>query len=299
MSRLHQSTQYQKHSRSKNGLKGKKKPPAFAACPDALAGVRQARGRIRPTVLVLALLLAGTPASASIVNIEGLRGARVEDGLSGRLELSIRGSRGNTDKSRVSTGVRLERRSARTTDLALAEYAYGESGGARDTNRAFVHLRRTVQVWARYAPEAFVQAERNEFTRLSFRGLAGGGVRATLLDASHWGAWLGLGAMYVRETLEEREGTTDAGTTHFWRASTYLSVNGDLNDYTRVYNTVYYQPAIDHPADYRLLDEAGLLVRLTERIDLRVSVQVAHQSRPPQAVDRTDVDFTTGIEYRF
>lgn len=263
---------------------------------------RAARARARTLTIAAALaLLAGQPlsASASIVNIEGVRGAPGEDGLSGRLELSVSGSRGNTEKSGVAAGVRIERRQGRTTDLALAEYAYGESSGARDTNRAFAHLRRTAGFRPRLAAEAFAQAERNEFTRLSFRGLIGAGLRVTLTDSARLRTHVGSGLMYVRETLEALEGTSDAGTEHFWRANLYLSVNGDPNDYTRAYNTLYYQPALDHPADYRLLDEAGLIVRLTERIDLRVAVQVAYQSRPPQAVDRTDVDFTTGIEIRF
>lgn len=250
--------------------------------------------------LLLAIVCAAAPAaSASIVNIEGQRGAP-EEGLSGRFHLALSGASGNTDKISIGTGARLESKRAAITDLGILEYAYGESGDVRDTNRAFGHLRRTVQVRDRHAPEAYVQAEHNEFTRLSFRGLVGGGVRSTLHDSERLRTYLGLGAFFVREQLDEREGVTDSGiTSHFWRASSYLSVNGSLNEYTSLYNTLYYQPAFDRPSDFRLLGEAGLLVRLTERVDLKVAVQVAHQSRPPENVDRTDLNFNTGLEYRF
>ena len=259
------------------------------------AAVRPWARRACAAVLLYA---AAAPATASIVNIEGQRGAP-EEGFSGRYHLSVSGASGNTDKAAVTAGARLESLRGTVTNLAILQYAYGESNDVRDTNRAFGHLRHTVQRWERVAPEAYVQAERNEFTRLSFRGLVGGGLRLNLHDSPNLRTYLGIGAFLARETWDGREGVTDSGAHYFRRASSYLSVNGSLNEYTRLYNTLYYQPALDRPSDFRLLDEAGLIVRLTESIDLKVAVLVAHQSRPPQTVENTDVNFNTGIEYRF
>lgn len=244
------------------------------------------------------LLCLFAPAHASIVNIESQRDV-VEEGFSGRFHLALGGAAGNTDKLNLRTGARLEWKRDAVTDLGILEYHYGETGAVRDTNRAFGHLRRTVQYRERRAVEAFGQVERNEFTRLSFRGLAGGGLRFTLSRHEDFRAYLGLGGFAVRESLEDQPEVTDAGERDFLRGNLYLSLNGNLNDYTTLYNTLYYQPALDDFPDFRLLNESGLLIQLTQQIDLRSSLQVVHQSRPPQRVERTDFTYLTGIEYRF
>jgi putative salt-induced outer membrane protein YdiY len=244
------------------------------------------------------LLFVASAAQASIVNIESQRG-EIGEGFSGRFHFALGGASGNTDKVNLQTGTRLEWKHDATTYLSILEYNYGETNDVRDTNRAFAHLRRTVQHRERRAVEGFGQVERNEFTRLSFRGLAGGGLRLTLSRSEDFRAYLGLGAFVVREVLDDREDVTDAGARSFVRGNFYLSLNSNLNDYTTLYNTLYYQPALDDFPDVRVLNEAGLLIQLSRQIDLRSSVQVIHQSRPPQTVDKTDITYLTGIEYRF
>ncbi len=252
-----------------------------------------------PLFLFAALLLIQpATAAASIVNIESQRG-ETKEGLSGRYHFALNGSTGNTDKLGLTTALRLESRHEATTDLMIASYAYEESNNRRDTNRAFAHLRRTVQTWERSAPEVFLQTERNEFTRLAFRGLIGGGLRLTVSDTPHMRNHIGIGAYFAREEYDRRPDVSDSGKHHLWRFNSYLSLNGDINDYTRAYNTLYYQPALQQVSDFRLLNESGLLVRLTDRFDLKIAVQIAHQSRPPQQVEKTDGNLVTGAEYRF
>lgn len=259
------------------------------------------RGRVpvaMACLLAAALSIQSTAVVASIVNIESQRGES-EEGLSGRYHLSLSGAKGNTDKLGLTTSVRLESKHETITDLMIAEYAYGESNNRRDTNRAFAHLRRTAQTREKIAPEAFLQAERNEFTRIAFRGLIGGGLRLTVNDTPQMRNHIGIGAYFSREKYDRRPDVSDSGTHHLWRLSSYLSLNGDLNDYARAYNTLYYQPAPRQVSNFRLLNESGLLVRLTERLDLKVALRLIHQSHPPQRVEKTDGNLVTGAEYRF
>lgn len=248
--------------------------------------------------LAFALALVCAPAAA-IVNIESARRGADQQGLVGRLDLSLNGASGNTDNFYLTLGHRLQWNHGRATELGIFEYAYGESNDVSDTNNLFLHYRHTEQITERRAVEAFAQAEENEFTRLSFRGLLGAGVRYTLADADATGAHLGLGAFFVRENLEERVGLTDGGTDDFWRANLYLSLTRRLDDHIRAVNVVYYQPALEDAGDYRLLDEAALKVKFSDRVDLRISLEVTHDSRPPQAVEETDVSYVTGVEYSF
>lgn len=56
--------------------------------------------------MMLGLILFSGPAPA-IVNIEGVRDSAGETGLAGRIDASLSGASGNTDKASLSLGTRL------------------------------------------------------------------------------------------------------------------------------------------------------------------------------------------------
>ncbi len=145
-----------------------------------------------------------------------------------------------------------------------------------------------------------MQAERDEFTRLSFRGLAGGGLRRTLLERDAVAAaYLGLGIMYEREILRRDFHTSDPRDESIARANTYLSIQTRFNAQTHFSNTVFYQPAVADVTDFRLLEEAAIHVRLAKDMELRLDAEVRYDSRPPQTVKTTDIIYTTGITVSF
>ena len=87
-----------------------------------------------------------------------------------------------TDKLGVSTGARLQWHGGAVTNFAILRYTYGKTSGVEDTNKLFSHARHIRRVSDKTAYESFVQAERNVFNRLSFRGLVGGGMRFKLSE---------------------------------------------------------------------------------------------------------------------
>ncbi len=258
--------------------------------------------RVQKALTALSILLSAflTQPSHAIVNIEEMRGKPQQDGWSGNASLSISGDAGNTDKSSTSVDGQLYWRRDNITRLIAASYTYGVNNRHRDTNKGFVHLRHITQRTPFMAMEVFTQATRNEFSRLTLRALLGAGARLTLHDDNATNAThLGLGAFYVSETLEERPGLTDGGNEKFWRANLYLALRYQLNDYTRITSTTYYQPALNNGSDYRILEEGSLKVKLAKTLNLKLSVEMAHDSEPPQQVEKTDISYKTGIEYRF
>jgi len=248
----------------------------------------------------LCCIIALIPLSAhAIVNVEELRHVPAGDGFKGRFDLSISGDSGNTEKSSASAGTRLQWKKDQLTDLFIMNYAYGESDNTRDTNKGFVHLRHIVQANDIHAYEAFAQIETNEFARLSFRGLLGGGIRYTARRDDDINIYVGLGAFHAWETLDQQPGLTDDGTEKFWRANLYLVLDYQINGNVRAASTTYYQPAFEDLEDARLLEEAGLKVKLADDLDLKISIEIVHDSRPPETVKNTDVSYSTGIEYNF
>jgi putative salt-induced outer membrane protein YdiY len=250
--------------------------------------------------LLTALFLGWTVTAHAIVNIESLRVGEPTQGYSGSLDISVNGQSGNTEKFGANAGARLQWHGGAVTNFAILRYAYAQTSGVEDTNKLFFHARHIRQVTDRTAYEGFIQAERDKFTRLSFRGLIGGGLRFTLFKKTGVRSLhLGLGGFYTRETLESAPGVTDNGSQYYWRINSYANYLHHLNDQVSILTTTYYQPAAGNPGDFRLLEEATLSVKMNHNLSLNVSLDVAHDSKPPQKVKQTDTIYSTGIEYTF
>jgi putative salt-induced outer membrane protein YdiY len=250
--------------------------------------------------VLTALLLGWGMAAHAIVDIESMRVGEPPQGYSGAVDLSVNGESGNTDKLGANIGARLQWHGGAITNFAIFRYAYAETSGLQDTNKLFFHARHIRQISERTAYEGFIQAERNKFARLSFRGLIGGGARLTLSEkAGVKSLHLGLGGFYSRETLESRAGATDNGSQDIWRINSYVNYLHHLNDQVSLLSTTYYQPAAADFSDYRLLEEASLSVKMSDALALNLSLDLAHDSKPPQGVKKTDTTYSTGIEYSF
>jgi putative salt-induced outer membrane protein YdiY len=247
-----------------------------------------------------AMMMGWSMGAHAIVNIESLRTGEPPQGYSGAINVSANGQSGNTDKLSVNAGGRLQWHGGAVTNFAILRFTYGQTSGIEDTNKLLFHARHILQVTEQTAYEGFIQAERNIFNRLSFRGLLGGGVRLKLSEIPDVKSLhLGLGGFYSRETLEKRAGLTDSGSQDIWRFSTYLNYVQRFNDNVRVLSTTYFQPAVDDFSDNRLSEEATLSVKMNDSLSLNLSLDLSRDSKPPQDVKKTDTIYSTGIEYSF
>ena len=250
---------------------------------------------------VSALVLFASSVNA-IVNIESMqlgKSDRAKD-FAGQLNLAINGKNGNTSNFKAGLGGRAQWFKPGYTRFIVVNYEYGESSDVKDTDKSFLHIRHIADITPDFAWEVFAQLERNEFTRLSVRALAGGGVRWGLIEQPvNHELDLGLGAFYSVEKLDEQAGTTDGGRDELARGNIYLVYKYKISDHARLSNTVYYQPAFEEASDYRLLDQFGLQVDLTDRLSLNVSIDVAKDNQPPQNIKKTDSSYTTSLAYQF
>jgi putative salt-induced outer membrane protein YdiY len=248
----------------------------------------------RPLIVFsfVAIIFSGN--AFAIVNIESARIQKKEDGFSGQLEVDASVQSGNTSNTRIGAGSRLQWIRGKVTDFIVLNYDYGESSSTRDINKAFLHGRHIVQRNEHWAWEAFGQLEQNEFTRLSFRALGGGGLRRTIREDADKGAmYVGVGGFYSTERLD------DDSVSNLVRVNTYLVFKHVFNPTTHFVSTTYYQPATTDFDDYRALEQAALTVAINKSLNLKLSVDIAHDSQPPAGVKSTDTTFRTGIEYRF
>jgi putative salt-induced outer membrane protein YdiY len=165
----------------------------------------------------------------------------------------------------------------------------------RDTNRSFAHLRHRYGLDAAWDVELFGQAQQNEFALLKLRTLLGGGLRWSQ-QSDGLSLAIGLGSFFEREELKAAANEPAAS---LWRGNSYIALYYALNERVRLQNTLYYQPAWKNPADFRLLDDVALSVSLSDRLDLKLAVEIANDSRPPATIKDTDISYKTGMELRF
>jgi putative salt-induced outer membrane protein YdiY len=64
-------------------------------------------------------------------------------------------------------------------------------------------------------------------------------------------------------------------------------------------STTYLQPSIERFGNFRASEQAAITVGLTNTLDLKLALDISHDSEPPAGVERTDTKFTTGLAYRF
>lgn len=244
-------------------------------------------------------VLLSLPAHA-IVNVEQAIIGQPSEGMHASVALLANGASGNTDKSSTKLDVLSLWQHDKNTEFLQLQYAYGKSRGLVDTDRAFAHLRHRTALSPVWGVEAFVQVGRDPFARLAQRTLLGGGMRWVMFEEENKSAgYLGFGAFHEHEVLNSQLGTSDPLSVNLWRANTYLVLKRQFNEQVRVYSTTYYQPAVSDTQDYRVLEQASMLVKLAEKLDLKLSLDIAFDSRAPQTVQKRDLLYSTGLEYSF
>lgn len=254
---------------------------------------------IKPLVMGGALTLLPLSAHA-IVNVEQAIIGKSAEGIHTTVDVLANGSSGNSVKNTIKANALTLWKHEAHTEFLQVQYAYGKSRGQVDTNRAFAHLRHRTDISPAWGIEGFVQIGRDPFARLAQRTLLGGGVRYVLFEEDQKSAaYLGAGAFNERETRSVKAGTNDPVQTNLWRANTYVVFKQRINDQVRLYNTTYYQPAINNTADFRLLEQASMLVKLADQLDLKVSLDISFNSKPPQTVQKRDLFYSAGLAFSF
>ncbi|MDQ6974815.1 MAG: DUF481 domain-containing protein [Mariprofundaceae bacterium] len=233
--------------------------------------------------------------ASAVINAEDSLLHMNQEGLAGNLGLSINGNSGNSAKSNADIDSKLIWRHGVHTDMLMASFNQGQSRGKRNINKSYIHIRHRYALDQSWDIEVFGQAQKNEFSLLQLRTLVGAGMRWSLQKENRWALHLGLGSFYEREQLK----ITHAPITTLWRMNSYLSLHYILNEKIQFRNTLYYQPAWKDTADIRLLDDATCNIVITDRMNLKLSLQVSHDSRPPIGVLATDTYYKTGLEIHF
>ncbi len=267
----------------------------------------------------LALVAALAAPAAAQVNTEKMRVGANEPGWGGTFDVNASLQRGNTEREILGAGARLQyawpqveadgagetESDDETTGPAnvvflVSNYSFTRLNDNRYVNNAQGHLRFIRQHSPRISFEVFGQYQFNEFIRLEDRFLAGGGGRFALIQAERTEVFAGVGYMLEQETLDLPAALPDGTSSEHHRSTNYLTVRYNSKDERlRLIQTLYAQPRLDDPEDFRLLSETSFEIQLFRQLALAVSLNVAHDSEPPTGVKETDVVLSNSLRYSF
>ena len=249
--------------------------------------------------IFLSILFAIPFYSMAIVNMDGLHFDQKENTSSAALDITASGSSGNQNSTKTSLNGQYNWIKDKAIHLAIVGYQYGENNNIRNVNKAFFHYRYIHQMNETLDLEVFGQLEKNEFTRLSYRGLVGSGVRYSIAKTDKHRGYLGLGGFYSTEKTEVTTGSTDDGVENFARANLYFLSKYQFTSTLNISNAIYYQPRLSDFSDYRGLLESKLDFKIAKNLSLRLSLDVEHDSQPSQTIKSTDVSYMTGLAFKF
>lgn len=251
--------------------------------------------------VLVALAVPVRRAHAQIVNVQtALTNAPPHDGEAGQLEGKLTWREGNNPIFDVGGSGNLVIKRGDFLGLALARGEYGKSNGVLLTKKTFEHVRLRYKLDGPWLWEVFAQAEYDRFRRLNLRALTGAGIGAELVDTKPIGVLAAIAYMYEDEQLDGRAGTIDAGvhsTAH--RVSAYVTGHENLSTGAVIVETVYAQPRIDSPRDIRIYGELSLQSKLTSRIALKDSLNIAYDATPPDGVKTYDTSVEASIIFSF
>jgi len=238
-------------------------------------------------------------AVAAQVNIEAQRQIPSDSGLSGTLAADLELRTGNVEHFRIGIAGRLDYTTRSTTTFLVGRGRLGLVGSNRFNNAGLVHLRHGWLWRSRVIPELFAQVNYDEPRRLAFRSVAGGGLRMRLTDTESVGLWFATGYMFEYERLDLPDTASHPRTTSIHRWSSYLTGRLNAGDHLTLLCTVYAQPQVDEPADFRLLSEMSLGISITQTLSLTVGFGLRWDSRPPDEVVSLDTELRNGIAVTF
>ncbi len=272
-----------------------------------------ARMHARVAAIALALGLVPSMAWASPVNMERIASTADQRGWSANADLSGGVKEGNVVKREVKFAGGVQFRTfhpysdtkrppfLRDRWLLASNLALVTFGGREITDNGFMHVRYTRMLVPPVGAEVFVQSQYNAFTNLRARMLTGSGLRLVGIHRNLFGLWGGSGYM-VEYEVNSIESATDPHpnetVNHRW--TSYLSMQLDVLDGKLAFgNTTFVQPRFDDFGDIRINTGVQFEGRVTTIFSLGTDLEVRYDSRPPQTVKNTDINFSGFMRFRF
>ncbi|MGJ8672150.1 DUF481 domain-containing protein [Rubritalea sp.] len=208
------------------------------------------------------------------------------------VDLGFSLSKGNTDNMLLRLGAQTAKKDGADAYFANASYKYGEEDSKANEDEILAKA-----TWKHvYEGKNFYgirfDARSDAFADIDYR---------FSLYATYGYYWIDTETTIFSTELGLGVTTEDKGQGN----STYISGLFDqsfehkFNENAKLYQNFSYSPRIDNFDDYRLVFELGVETKVTETIALKVSFEDRYESVPAAGKKKNDLNFITGLAYKF
>jgi len=249
---------------------------------------------------ILYLLLFTTQLSGQI-NTEAMRAEYNSNGFRNQFNLDFGYEKANSEVFDFATEYRLDYikqdnfHSFMVINLENGYEKENKSSKNIITNKGFVHLRTTKDLFKNYQLELFTQYEFNDFLLLNDRYLFGSGLRFGLQKYELKNTYIGIGLMHEKETYNM--GTENKKSQ--FRLTNYIKNNIDLSSNIDFKNIAYCQVATADFNDYRILYDGRLNFHLNVFFAFTIELNYRYDNDPHSDLGNSYIQISNGISYNF
>ena len=222
---------------------------------------------------------------------------RKSTGVHGNIGLHVGGASGNTDFFTGGGSANVSFNTPTASVLLIGDGLLGFRDGESFSNEGLVHLRYTAVKPRRFQPETYVQADYARSRELTFRGLAGAGVRTILFEDKSYSFALGNSLMWEREHLDLTIIDPHPTRTSDIRASNYI--NFQIRKKATITLTGYCQFIPSEVKDMRVLGNLQIASRVTGPLQQVTTIRYRRDSRPPLGIKKNDITIGTSFALKF
>ncbi len=237
-------------------------------------------------------------AQVNIFTGETMKQMQLKPGWYNNINLDLAYKTGNTELLTLRTRFRTDFLSKIYHGFIFGSLQQGRKDAAFFTNKGMAHGRIIRKLTNQVLLESFIQKQFNESILLNDRNLVGGGVRfAALTSKSRFNLYIGTGAMWEQETINDSE--IDVITTRIIRSTNYINWTAQIDERLSTSATGYYQVHVRNLADYRILFEGSIVFRLTTVLTFPLRINLRYDSEPPNGIRKHDLEIFNGLSYTF
>lgn len=227
---------------------------------------------------------------SAIVNTEQLR---QDAGSVHSLSVSLRVEDGNHDVFSFSPTYRFNTTQGTHRHLLAASYHYGKSKKYLITDRSFLHYRLIQAFTQTHFLEWFIQHQSNVFLNMKHRFLIGNAWRKEDTLGTALRVVYSAGFMLEHEKLQNNSTETRV------RLNSYWSVHKVLHTQSVLRFIAYFQPALNHWEDIRILASVSLHHPLTARLQSDLRLDLNSDLMPQPGLKQHDIILTQALTFRW
>lgn len=230
-----------------------------------------------------------------VINIEGLRFRNNQEGWTGNNDLYFSLDQNTQLVLKIENRINTQYKKGKNTILLLGNINYSSTAEQRLLNDGYLHIRYSKQANEKFFTwEMFEQIQYNQFQKLNYRNLTGGGLRLNLIEKDSLNFIFGTSLMFEYE--QERE--IDPITSNL-RLNNYLAATFYVNRRLYIHTIIYYQPLHLDFNDFRFSANGILSLGLTNKLSLVNELSAYYDAIPALGVPNLTYRIKTGLRFKF